>query len=458
MSRDQVFDSEIKNFFDICVKILESHQKSQIISSDNHTLRNLQRYKIVYNMTEVETHIPYFQKLFRTYRDDLYEILKEDKWFMEENLVIQYGEEIEDPELRKRSEKRKIELSTIYKTAVQLRKTFEESVKGLPESAREQSPELTYPQYFLLYLFRIFCAIYPQNKEVQKVVQSLEKDLGMSSASSRKTNNPLLDMAENAKKLLGGGVNGNNNLLQSLLPADLKLPSNEEMSSKLQQAMKDPLVSETLGATMNSVMGAKNIGEGITLALKSLENPKFMEGLLKTVNTLIPAETMNAITKSTEQLKENGEIKNALSSLGLSSEIDISQMLNQQLRIQPSEISSDNVSDSPAVSSDTVEPQVSASPSVPSSAVTSTVTPSSTIVESSGPSGSESTSNEQTQAVETLNQLTSVIPTEMMDMLKNPNLLQMFNQFQQQMIQGLGQPGQSNQASTPTEEKSLIDF
>jgi hypothetical protein len=95
---------------------------------------------------------------------------------------------------------------------------------------------------------------------------------------------------------------------------------------------------------------------------------------------------------------------------------------------------------------------------VPSSAVTSTVTPSSTIVESSGPSGSESTSNEQTQAVETLNQLTSVIPTEMMDMLKNPNLLQMFNQFQQQMIQGLGQPGQSNQASTPTEEKSLIDF
>jgi hypothetical protein len=227
------------------------------------------------------------------------------------------------------------------------------------------------------------------------------------------------------------------------------------MSSKLQQAMKDPLVSETLGATMNSVMGAKNIGEGITLALKSLENPKFMEGLLKTVNTLIPAETMNAITKSTEQLKENGEIKNALSSLGLSSEIDISQMLNQQLRIQPSESSSDNVSDSPAVSSDTVEPHVSASSSATSSSASPLIATSSTTVESSG---SESTNNEQTQAVETLNQLTSVIPTEMMDMLKNPNLLQMFNQFQQQMIQGLGQPGQSNQASTPTEEKSLIDF
>lgn len=437
MSREQVFDSEIKKFFDICVRILESYQKYQIVSTDNHTLRNLQRYKIVYNMTEVETHIPYFQKIFRMYRDDLYEILKEDKWLMDENLVIQYGEEIEDPDLRKRSEKRKIELSSIYKTAVQLRRTYEESVKGLPESARDQSPELTYPQVFLLHLFRIFYAIYPQNKEVLKVVQSLEKDLGMTSTNTKKMNNPLAEIAENAKKILGGG-GANGNLLQGLLPPDLKLPSNEEMASKLQQAMKDPVVNETLGATMNSVMGAKNIGEGISLALKSLENPKFMEGLLKTVNTLIPAETMDAITKSTEQLKDNGEIKNALSSLGLPSEIDISQMLNQQLsqlKVSPS-VSEENNTETLTVENldnQVVDPQ------------SMTAEDSQQTQISSGPITQE----------QTLNQLSSMIPTEMMDMLKNPNLLQMFNQFQQQLTQ---QSSSSVESTTSQEEKSLIDF
>ena len=437
MSREQVFDSEIKKFFDISVKILESHQKNQIVSNDNHTLRNLQRYKIVYNMTDVESHIPYFQKIFRTYRDDLYNVLKEDKWLIDENIVIQYGEEIEDPELRKRSEKRKIEISSIYKTAVQLRNTFEESLKGLPESARENAQELIYPHIFLLHLFRIFFSIYPQNKEIQKVVQTLEKELGMNPNTNKKSNNPLAEIAQNAQKILG---NGNTNLLQSLLPPDLKLPSNDEMASKLQEAMKDPVVNETLGATMNSVMGAKNIGEGISLALKSLENPKFMEGLLKTVNTLIPAETLNAITKSTEQLKENGEIKNALSSLGLPSEIDISQMLNDQinqLKVSVSEgVQSHDLLPS-SLQLETSSEQVSLQ-----------------MDESQAP---VSESNEPTAtsvihpSFESLNKITSGLPTEMMDMLKNPNLLQMFNQFQQQLLN-------QQSSSSPSEEKSLIDF
>jgi hypothetical protein len=439
MSREQVFDSEIKKFFDISVKILETYQKNQIVSSDNHTLRNLQRYKIVYNMTEVDSHIPYFQKIFRTYRDDLYNVLKEDKWLMDENIVIQYGEEIEDPELRKRSEKRKIEISSIYKTAVQLRNTFEESLKGLPESARENAQELIFPHIFLLHLFRIFFSIYPQNKEIQKVVQTLEKELGMNSTPNKKSN-PLAEIAQNAQKILG---NGNTNLLQSLLPPDLKLPSNDEMANKLQEAMRDPVVNETLGATMNSVMGAKNIGEGISLALKSLENPKFMEGLLKTVNTLIPAETLNAITKSTEQLKENGEIKNALSSLGLPSEINISQILSDQLnqlKITGSEQQSESVDLS-------VQQSTSSSPS-------ENIEINSTSQEISNQDVVENhstTPNIQQIAEDSLKNITSGLPTDMIDMLKNPNLLQMFNQFQQQLLN-------QNSSSSTTEEKSLIDF
>jgi hypothetical protein len=318
MSREQQFDTEIKKFFDVCVKILESHQKS-FLTSDNHVLRNLQRYRIIYNMTEVGTHIPYFQNLFRTYRDELLDVLKDDHWLKNENVVIQFGEELEDEDLRRRSEKRKIEISSIYRSAIQLRKTIEESLKGLPDSAQEQTQELIYPEIFLLHLFRVLFSIYPQNKDIQRNIQTLEKDLGVSSQTSTKKTNPLLEnLTENAKQIFG-----------NVLPNNLKLPSNEEMSQKLEQAFKDPVVSETLGSTVNSLMNAKNLGEGIGAAMKSLENPKFMDGLFRAVQTLIPKETLDSITKSTEQLKDSGDIKDALGKLGIPTDIDISKMLKE---------------------------------------------------------------------------------------------------------------------------------
>lgn len=321
MSREQVFDTEIKKFFDVCIKILESHGKAFMNlnpNSDSHVLRNLQRYRTIYNMTEVETHIPYFQKLFRNYRDDLLNVLRDDKWLQDDNVVIQFGEELTDADLRKRSAKRKIEISTIYKNAIQLRKSVEESLKGLPDSAHSNTQELIYPEVFLLHLFRILSAIYPQNKEIQRNVQVLEKDLGVTSA--RKTGHPLENIAENAKQLLSG-----------VLPGNLKIPSNEELNQKLETAFKDPLVSETLGSTVNSLMNAKNLGEGLGLAIKSLENPKFMDGLMRAVHTLIPPETLETIVKSTESLKDSGEMKDALGKLGLGGDLDIGKTLSTVL-------------------------------------------------------------------------------------------------------------------------------
>jgi hypothetical protein len=322
MSREQVFDTEMKKFFDVCVKILEGHQKAFFAihtTSDNHVLRNLQRYRIIYNMTDVQTHIPYFQKMFRNYRDEFLDVLKDDHWLLNENVVIQFGEELDDEELRRRSEKRKIEISGIYKYAVQLRKSIEESLKGLPDTAQEQAQELIYPEIFLLHLFRVLFALYPQNKDIQRNIQTLEKDLGVTSFSTKKSTNPLFEnLAENAKQIFG-----------NVIPTNLKLPTNEEMSQKLEQAFKDPVVNETLGTTVNSLMNAKNLGEGIGAAIKSLENPKFMDGLLKAVQTLIPQETLDTITKSTEQLKDSNEIKNALDKLGIPKDIDISKMLKE---------------------------------------------------------------------------------------------------------------------------------
>jgi hypothetical protein len=318
MSREQVFDSEIKKFFDICVKILESHSKAFLTlnaNSDSHVLRNLQRYRTVYNMTNVQTHIPYFQKLFRNYRDEILNVLRDDKWLQDENVVIQFGEELEDEDLRKRSAKRKIEISTIYKYALQLRTTVEESLKGLPDSAHQNSQELIYPEIFLFHLSKILTVLYPQNKELLRNVQSLEKELGVS--ETKKTGHPLESIAENAKQLLSG-----------VLPGNLKIPSNEELNQKLETAFKDPLVSETLGNTVSSLMNAKNLGEGLGMAMKSLENPKFMDGLMRAVQTIIPPETLETIVKSTESLKESGEMKDALGKLGLGNgDVDIGKTL-----------------------------------------------------------------------------------------------------------------------------------
>lgn len=315
MSREQVFNTEIKKFFDVSTKILESHSKSFLGSSGTNSLRNLQRYQTIYNMTDVQTHIPYFQKLFRNYREDILNVLRDDKWLQDENVVIQFGDELEDSELKKRSAKRKIEISSIYKNALQLRESVEESIKGLPDVAQESCQELIYPEIFLLHLFRIFSAIYPQNKELQRNIQVLEKDLGGS--LTKKPGNPLENLAENAKQLLSG-----------VLPGNFKIPSNEEINQKFETAMKDPLVSETLGSTVNSLMNAKNLSEGIGLAMKSLENPKFMDGLMKAVQTIIPQETLDTIVKSTESLKDSGEVKDALNKLGINGDVDIKSLVN----------------------------------------------------------------------------------------------------------------------------------
>jgi hypothetical protein len=319
MSKEQSFDFELKKLFEVCVKILEDYAKtfySLHPNQENHVLRNLQRYRIVYNMTEVQTHIPYFQNLFRTNRDELLACSKNDQWLLEHNLVIQFGEELEDEELRRRSEKRKIELSAIYRYAVQLRKSTEESLKGLPDSIHQQAQELIYPEVFLLHLYRVLFTLYSQNKELERNIQNLERDLGMKS-EKKQGGNPLLNnFADQAKNILGG-----------VLPTNFKLPSNEEMNQKLEQAFKDPLVSETLGSTVQNLMSAKNLGEGLSVALKSLENPKFMEGLMKTVQTLIPQDTLQTIVQSAEQLKSSPDLKESLGKLGLPQEIDISKAL-----------------------------------------------------------------------------------------------------------------------------------
>jgi hypothetical protein len=445
MSREQQFDTEIKKFFDVCVKILESHQKS-FLTSDNHILRNLQRYRIIYNMTEVTTHIPYFQKLFRTYRDEIIEVLKDDHWLQNENVVIQFGEELEDEDLRRRSEKRKIEISGIYKSAIQLRKTIEESLKGLPDSAQEQAQELIYPEVFLLHLFRILFAIYPQNKDLQRNIQTLEKDLGVSSqTSSNKKMNPLLEnLAENAKQIFG-----------NVLPSNMKLPSNEEMSQKLEQAFKDPVVSETLGSTVSSLMNAKNLGEGIGAAMKSLENPKFMDGLFRAVQTLIPKETLDTITKSTEQLKDSGDITDALGKLGIPTDIDISKMLKEgpgaqllksitpSLNLSPSEstICEDGVCQLPTLN-DSVQDSA-ATPTVETTSV-----PQTTIGETSIEVGVKEGKQEVSSEQNVLSSLNGANMNQMFEsLMKNipPELSEMLNKYQSQML-------------NKEPEKSLIDL
>lgn len=437
MSREQVFDIEIKKFFDVCTKILESHSKAFLSltpNSDSHVLRNLQRYRTVYNMTDVSTHIPYFQKMFRNYRDDLLNVLREDKWLQDENVVIQFGEELEDEDLRKRSAKRKIEISTIYKNALQLRKTVEESLKGLPDSAHDSSQELIYPEIFLLHLLRILSSIYPQNKELQRNIQVLEKDLGV--ANARKTGHPLESIAENAKQLLSG-----------VLPGNLKIPSNEEINQKLETAFKDPLVSETLGTTVSSLMNAKNLGEGLGLAMKSLENPKFMDGLMRAVQTIIPAETLETIMKSTESLKDSGEIKEALGKLGLAGEnVDLSKTLGSVLN-------NFNINDL-ASSLSGVLPNPSSVQTLPDEASSeqqdTTVAPSSSSPVSDPVSEPVSESVSSTPVVlpdfskfsmqDAVSMLMKNVPPELLNALSKQNI------------------GSSEPSNTPETSKSLIDF
>lgn len=296
MSTDRtigIFDREIRKLFDLSLRILEEKSNTSI-KSGSHTTANryLQRYIAIYGATKTQQHTLYFLNFFERNRVNILNILNDDKWLIEGNHVIQYGEELKDPELAKRAQKRRISISVIYSSACQLRDRVDKSLKGLPDQGFHK--ELLYPDYILLHLYRILREVVTDvidRSELSRIIGVLESELGDGNDIPKNSFDGLAGIAKN--------------LIESLnISQNIQLPSEKELTGTLESVFGNNDFTKTITSQFSDVLTSKSIGEGLTKAFTKFQDPSFMNQINELVTKTIPPETLGVLTKSVEGLND----------------------------------------------------------------------------------------------------------------------------------------------------------
>jgi len=299
----QQFDQNIRSLFDVSVKILEEKTKRSSSNMTNPLLRSLRRYISVYTITDKEMHFTYFDDLFHSHADDFLNFFEDEYWLSKQDLSIRCGQESNDPQIIERSEKRKFNLSEIYSIACQIRENSIESLKGLPQQEHE-NPEMKYPDFFLLYLYRIFelCATDENDKqELREIIHVLEEDCGITIAGQQvpKHNNPLEGILGMAKNLFSGlnGSTGTNIDTTTIFP---------DISKTIGTVFQHENIKKLTEEMAPAVQG-ENVAESMGKFFNLIQNPDFIDKALKNIISAVPAETMDTLTKSAQVISEQGQ-------------------------------------------------------------------------------------------------------------------------------------------------------
>jgi hypothetical protein len=309
-----LFDRELRKMLELSKKIIEEKYRGVAQSNkDKQVFRSLQRYFALYSGTKPEQHIKCFLKFFERNRVNVLNILNDDKWLKEGDYVVQYMVEdsTADPELIKRAQKRKIPLSFIYNAACQIRERMNKSLKGLPLKEEQVHVELVWPDLMLLHLYRVMreCIDDPLDRsEVSRIVGVLEVELGDQTEESKTTSEGLIPS-------LAKTIMDSMNLNMSELSTNL--PNEKDMLKTLEGVFGKNDLTMNLASQIGDIFKSGSITEGVTKAVSKIQDPTFINTVNEMVMKTIPPETMNALTKSVENVSSpsSDDISNVLNTL-----------------------------------------------------------------------------------------------------------------------------------------------
>ncbi len=270
---DEVFNREIKEFFEVLKKVILINDASsnRNKSGINPVLRSLNKYVTVYQrMSDALDHYPFFLYIYKSNRDNILKGPSNDAW-LKKDVSLQFGISIiPDKELNPDI---RILISTIYLTAIKLKAAKMESLRGASEDAYENAAELNFPDEIILHLYRLFresvllstlLETKPENKIENKkifdkdyqnlcaIIHEFEDELGIVHDS---------DIGKNSTSS-AGPLNGDSlgNILQQVtkkmninLPGDSKIPTGDEFQKFLGNLLDDPKAQSTLGAIGESL-------------------------------------------------------------------------------------------------------------------------------------------------------------------------------------------------------------
>ena len=250
------FDRHIMSLFNLLKTVIKTHEKYKLNLSSvkNPILTRLERYIKVYDKSEPNEHLWYFQRLYNQNKPAILRGPERDTWLSNGKITLHFGEETGRP-----IKDAKIELSMIYTTAIKLRDDVEASLHGLPDV--EQSQELIYPTLFLLHLYRIFYELTESNDEKKKIlgfINELESDAGVKSKSKNKEGNK-----EGTSELDGllGMATGLMEQMGIKLPEGQKLPSGNELNKAVGSVFQNPEAKSFIGDMMKEMQECENFGD-----------------------------------------------------------------------------------------------------------------------------------------------------------------------------------------------------
>jgi hypothetical protein len=238
--------------------------------------------------------------------------LNDDKWLKEDDLVIQYTvEDTTDPELIKRAQKRKIPISFIYNCGCQIRDRMNKSLKGLPVKENEVHIELVWPDVLLLHLYRVLRECVDDvldRSEVSRIVGVLEVELGDKSEDPKPMNEGLIP---SLAKTIMDSMNLNMTQISS------NLPNENDVMKTLEGVFGKNDLTKNLASQIGDIFQCGSITEGVTKAVSKIQDPNFINTVNDMVMKTIPPETMQALTKSVENVSSptSDDINNVINTL-----------------------------------------------------------------------------------------------------------------------------------------------
>ncbi len=258
------FDKSLLGLFTVLKTVIKTHEKYKLnlSSSQNPILTRLERYIKIYDRTEPQEHLWYFQRLYSQNKPAILRGPERDTWLSNGNITLHYGEETGRP-----IKDAKIHLSLIYNTAVKIRDDVEASLHGLPDV--DQTQELVYPTLFLLHLYRIFYEFSDLDDDKDKIfgyIRDLEGEAGVKSKTSKNRGTSDEDGIDG----LLGMATGFMEQMGLKLPEGQKLPSGKELNKAIGNVFQNPEAKSFIGDMMKDMQECDNFGDMVGKLLNKL--------------------------------------------------------------------------------------------------------------------------------------------------------------------------------------------
>lgn len=260
---NDLFDQEIRALFDQSLEILNNrYSLSASVGEQKPVVASLKKYKSIYISTFPSEHFIYFEKLFNTKKGYIINTLEDDKW-LKKNIIIQFGEHIEV--LRGKCGHINIDLSQIYKCALELQETAYKIIGDMNQDILEPNKDIIRPSRFILHLLRIFyCVCNESDRELLiDPICKLETDLNVKNKFIQpKTDNYLATILADIEANPDGSILDQvftpiNTFLRTINPnieEDLPAPKNDQLLKGFQALTSN----ETIKNGCNNVLSTLN--------------------------------------------------------------------------------------------------------------------------------------------------------------------------------------------------------